>query len=162
MSEIEIVGYTPGAIGKIVELHGTYYDEYWQLGSYFEAKVAEEFGELMCRFNPEQDGFWTARLDGEILGGIVIDGKAGATEGARLRFFVIDPAYQGQGIGKKLMETAMNFCRQAGFKRVYLTTFAGLDAARSLYERVGFKLIWQDEAKHWGTVLQEQKFEVWL
>ena len=33
-------GYVPGAIGKVVELHGTYYAQHWGFGLFFEAKVA--------------------------------------------------------------------------------------------------------------------------
>ncbi len=162
MDEVEIGGYTPGAIGKIAELHGTSYSQYWKLGQYFEAKVANELGDLMCRFNPALDGFWTARVNGQFAGGIAIDSKEAETEGARLRFFILDPAYQGRGIGRKLMDEVMAFCRKAGYKRIYLTTFAGLDAARRLYEQAGFKLIWQEADTHWGQELPEQKFEVWL
>ena len=43
MDTIELIsGYLPGAIGRITELHGTYYAKNWDLGLYFEAKVATE------------------------------------------------------------------------------------------------------------------------
>jgi len=41
MPEIEVTkGYVPGCIGRVAELHGTYYAENWGFGRYFEAKVA--------------------------------------------------------------------------------------------------------------------------
>lgn len=163
MPEFEIVsGYVPGALGRIVELHGAYYHRHWNFGLYFEAKAATEMAEFLGRFDLDRDGFWTAQINGEVLGGISIDGKDFETEGARLRWFVLDEAYQGQGIGKKLLDEAVNFCRRAGFKRVYLTTFAGLDAARALYERVGFRLCHEEEDNHWGSTVLEQKFELFL
>lgn len=36
-------GYIPGSIGRIAELHGTYYHDHWGFGLYFEAMVATLF-----------------------------------------------------------------------------------------------------------------------
>jgi hypothetical protein len=42
---------------------------------------------------------------------------------------------------------------------VYLNTFAGLDAARALYERAGFHLVDEIEGESWGRTMREQRFE---
>lgn len=160
MQEVALsTGYIPGAIGKIAELHGTYYHQYWDFGLFFESKVATELSEFLNRFDPTRDGFWLARAEGQIVGAIAIDGSAAASTGARLRWFILDPGYQGQGVGKLLMREAMQFCEQAGFKRVYLTTFAGLDAARHLYETWDFRLCEEEQDTHWGKAVMEQVFE---
>ncbi len=161
MNNIEITDYVPGAIGRIVELHGTYYAEHWNLGLYFEAKVAEELGEFMHHFDPSHDGVWLARTEGKIVGGIFIDAQDAVGKGARLRWFILDPTYQGHGLGNQLMNTAMSFCRQKQFHRVYLTTFEGLTTARHLYEKHGFKLCGEEDGSHLtGTsTLTEQVFE---
>lgn len=160
MSEVQILsGYVPGAIGKIVELHGTYYHEHWDFGLFFEAKAAMELAELLNRFDETRDGFWVAVDEGEIVGGVAIDGGKAETEGARLRWFILAPRCQGRGTGNQLMQTALRFCDDAGFKRVYLTTFAGLDAARHLYEKWGFTLCDEEEGTHWGSRVVEQTFE---
>jgi GNAT superfamily N-acetyltransferase len=161
MDEIEIIGYTPGALGRIVEMHGTYYAAHWGLGLYFEAKVAAEMGEFLSRFDAAHDGAWFAQVEGVIVGGIVIDGGRADDEGARLRWFIIDPAYQGLGLGRRLMDAAMSFCREKGFRRVYLTTFEGLTAARHLYEKHGFELIGEEDGTDLtgSSSLTEQVFE---
>ncbi|MCA9909216.1 MAG: GNAT family N-acetyltransferase [Anaerolineae bacterium] len=138
MDEIRLTGYTPGAMGRIIELHGAYYARYWDLGLYFETKVATELAAFMSRFDAAHDGAWFAHVGERIVGGIFIDGSRVADEGARLRWFILDEAYQGLGLGARLMDAAMDFCRRQGFRRVYLTTFAGLTAARHLYEKHGF------------------------
>jgi GNAT superfamily N-acetyltransferase len=161
MTDIELTGYVPGALGRITELHGTYYHTRWDLGLYFEAKVAAELAAFLNRFDPACDGIWLA-CDGEkIVGAVVIDGHGAAGEGARLRWFIIDPAYQGQGIGNRLMDAAMIFCQQVGFGRVYLTTFSGLSAARHLYEKHGFVLCREEDGSHLTgkSSLVEQVFE---
>jgi GNAT superfamily N-acetyltransferase len=161
MDEITITGYTPGALGRIVELHGTYYAEHWSLELYFEAKVAAELGEFLSRFDAGHDGAWYAQVESQVVGGIFIDGSRAADEGARLRWFIVDPAYQGHGLGRRLMDVAMTFCRGKGFRRVYLTTFEGLTAARHLYEKHGFVLIGEEDGTHLtgDSSLTEQVFE---
>ena len=42
--------------------------------------------------------------------------------------------------------------------RVELWTFAGLDAARHLYESQGFALVEEQEGARWGRVVREQRF----
>lgn len=161
MDAIKLIGYTAGALGRIIELHGTYYAKNWGMGLYFEAKVATELAEFLRRFDPESDGAWFAVVGEKIVGSIFIDGSQADDQGARLRWFIVDPQYHGDGLGNHLMNTAMEFCRQKQFHRVYLTTFAGLDAARHLYEKHDFELIKEEDGSHLtGTsTLTGQVFE---
>jgi GNAT superfamily N-acetyltransferase len=159
---IILSGYIPGAIGRIVELHATYYHKHWGFGLFFESKVATELSEFFIRFEEGRDGFWVARGEGEIAGAIVIDGINANTKGAHLRWFVVAPEYQGKGLGKRLLEEAIAFCKKMGFSRVYLWTFEGLHAARHLYENFGFTLCEQQEGKQWGKTVTEQRFELIL
>ena len=156
---MQICGYVPGSIGHMVELHGRYYAREWRFGPYFEAKVASELGELLAHLDPKRDGFWIAAEDDEIVGGIAIDGSH-TREAARLRFFIVDDAHRETGLGEQLMCTALDFCRDAGHRRVFLTTFAGLDAARKLYERHGFTLTEERPRRTWGVEVTEQRFDL--
>jgi hypothetical protein len=56
-------GYIPGSIGRVAELHGTYYYQHWGFGLFFEAKVATELAAFLGRYNEQRDGFWTAVLE---------------------------------------------------------------------------------------------------
>jgi GNAT superfamily N-acetyltransferase len=158
---MEIGSYVPGSIGRIVEMHATYYAKNWRFGSFFEAQVAHELGELMERFDPRRDGFWIARDGEEIVGGIVIDGSR-APETARLRFFIVEDGRRSAGLGEQLMRAALGFCRGAGYRSVFLTTFAGLHAARKLYERHGFVLAEERPHRNWGVEVTEQRFDLHL
>ena len=71
-------------------------------------------------------------------------------------------ALRGKGIGNRLMGTAIDFCRNRGYGKIYLWTFDGLDAARHLYEKVGFALVEQFTGTQWGTEVEEQRFELVL
>ena len=57
------------------------------------------------------------------------------------------------------MRQAMQFCEAQDYRHVYLWTFEGLDAARSLYERYGFQLVHQSRGTQWGTEVNEQRFD---
>jgi GNAT superfamily N-acetyltransferase len=160
MSDIRLSGYVPGVIGRIAELHAIYYYRHWGFHVFFESKVATELSEFLRRFKEERDGFWVANVDERIVGSIAIDGVNHDNKGAHLRWFIVAPEDQGQGIGKILIEEAIEFCRRKRFGRVYLWTFAGLDAARHLYERYGFRLCEQCEGNQWGKTTTEQMFEL--
>ena len=127
-----------------------------------EAKVATELAAFLGRYDEEKDGFWTAVVGGHIEGSITIDGAHAATEGAHLRWFIISDDLRGKGVGNQLMDTAMDFCRSRGYKRVYLWTFEGLNPARHLYEKNGFRLIEQHKGNQWGREVNEQRFELEL
>ncbi|MBW2544570.1 MAG: GNAT family N-acetyltransferase [Deltaproteobacteria bacterium] len=152
-------GYRPGSIGRIVELHGTFYHDHWKFGLYFEAKVATELSQFLQRYDKNRDGIWIATVDGRVEGSIVIDGMHAENEGAHLRWFIISEALKGTGAGRKLINRAMDFCKSKGYKKTYLWTFEGLDAARHLYENAGFELIRQQSGVQWGATVNEQYFE---
>ena len=155
-------GYRPGAIGRIVELHAVYYQRHWGFGLYFEAKVACGVAEFLSRFDPARDGLWLASADDEIVGSIAIDAAHADGDGAHLRWFILDPAYRDRGFGGRLLATAIAHCRDRRFKRIYLWTFAGLNAARHLYEKSGFTICREQDDNQWGVTVHEQMFELRL
>jgi ribosomal protein S18 acetylase RimI-like enzyme len=148
MEEIRLSGYVPGAIGRMAELHGTYYHRHWHFGLFFEAKVATELSEFLMRFDADRDGFWAILRGGRVEGGLAIDGLHASGEGAA----------RGKGFGNRLMREALFFCEEQGYPRTFLWTFDGLQAARHLYEKFGFRLAEEREGTMWGTLVLEQKF----
>ena len=161
IAEIKI-GYLPGIIGRITELHGIYYHMFWKFDSFFEAKVASELSTFVNRYNENQDRLWSILLDGRIEAAIAIDGIDVHGQGAHLRWFIVANRFQGTGMGTRLIEAAINFCREKNYHQLYLWTFKGLDAARQLYEKHGFSLVEQRVGSEWGTEVTEQKFELRL
>jgi len=160
INKVIIKGYIPGAIGRITELHTTYYHQHWDFGLFFETRVARELSEFLSRFNELQDGFWTVCKNERVEGSIAIDGIKAMTDGAHLRWFILSPELRGYGFGNRLMEEAISFCKKKNYKRIYLHTFEGLYPARHLYEKFGFRLVFQNEGTQWGTKVIEQKFEL--
>jgi GNAT superfamily N-acetyltransferase len=159
---IKVSEYIPGLLGRITELHGKYYHQHWGFDLFFEAKVATELADFLNHFDPARDGLWVVGIDQQIVGSIAISGRDANTLGARLRWLIVAPEYQGQDFGKLLMREAIDFCECARFKRIYLTTFAGLDGARHLYEKEGFRVVSEQKDAHWGKAVLEQTFELML
>lgn len=150
------LGYIPGAISAIAGLHIAYYNRHWGFGLYFEAKVAKDLSSFLLRYDPKRDGLWLLKEGSEVLGSIAIDGIHAETEGAHLRWFIVSDVQRGNGYGKALMAQAMSFCKDRGYKKVFLWTFRGLDAARHLYEKNGFRLVREEPGSQWGVEVVEQ------
>jgi GNAT superfamily N-acetyltransferase len=154
--------YVPGAIGRITELHGSYYLQHADFGLYFESKVACELSEFLHRYDSTRDGIWLALSRGRIEGSIVIDGVDAETEGAHLRWFIVEGSLRGNGVGNKLITAALDYCHRRKYKKIYLWTFEGLKAARHLYEKHSFRLARQQLGNQWGSEVNEQRFELHL
>ncbi len=148
----------PGAIGRLVELHGSWYARHWDFGPVFEAKVAAGLGEFAEALPHPDARLFVAAEKGQVLGGIAVDGRAEPGV-ARIRWFIVAEGARG-GLGRRLLDAALAFCGQRNFREVWLTTFAGLDAARRLYERAGFALEHEEDGASWGSQVREQRFRL--
>ncbi len=148
-----------GTIGRIVDLHAGYYQALVGFGLPFETRVARELCDFCERFDAQRDGMWLAMSGDVIEAALTIDGLHADLEGAHLRWFIASERMRGTGVGGALMRAAMDFCDAHGYRRTFLWTFEGLDAARRLYERHGFQLVHQARGAQWGTEVNEQRFE---
>lgn len=160
MDGVVFDGWRPGALAAAIALHMDYYAPAWGFGLRFESKLAHEMGEFHGRFDPGRDLFVGAyAADGKLLATLAVDGIDAAGEGAHLRWFVAAAHARGRGIGGALMRRADDFMDASGYRRAYLTTFAGLDAARALYDRHGFVLVAEEKADPWSGTVGLQRFE---
>lgn len=132
--------YPPGLIGTVAALFGRTIAASHGVDWTLDAMIAEEQCEFFRRFDPSRDRVWAAVQGGCPLGALTLDGPRPecGRHAARIRFFVLDESLRGRGVGRSMLATAMQFCKDRGFRRVFLTTLPGLDAARRLYEACGF------------------------
>jgi GNAT superfamily N-acetyltransferase len=65
---------------------------------------------------------------------------------------------RGRGLGRRWLREAVAHARGAGFRRVFLWTLGGLDAATALYEEAGFRLEKEGVAAQFGTPALERRF----
>jgi GNAT superfamily N-acetyltransferase len=59
---------------------------------------------------------------------------AGVVEGV-----AVDPSFQGQGIGRQMMQHAIALCRDAGCYKMSLSTNLKREKAHAFYESLGFE-----------------------
>lgn len=160
MADFVFDGYRPGALAAVLRLHIEYYAREWGFGLPFETKVAAEMAEFLRRMDPGRDLFLTAWTGDTLAGAIALDATQGGETGAHLRWFIVSDATRGTGLGGRLMERTIAFARETGQESIWLTTFAGLDAARALYERHGFRLVSQTDADQWSGGVREQLYRL--
>ena len=152
------MGPVPGACGRIAALHADYYGRNWGFGPVFKETITAGVTAFLERFDPRRDGFWTVCLGGDVAGAIAIDAIHAESDGAHLRWFILSEDLRGRGLGNRLLSMAIAFCRKRGYPRIYLWTFEGLQTARHLYEKYGFRLVAARPGSQWGQEVMEQRF----
>ena len=150
----------PGDIGYVIYLHGSLYASEFGWGHTFEADVARNLGEFAKTYDPAKDLFAVAELDGRIVGSIIIAGLPDQV--AQLRFFLVHPDARGHGLGRRLIQQALDFCRERGFRTVWLWTISELKAAAHLYREAGFTITHEDTHEIWGAIRTEQRYDLTL
>lgn len=147
----------PGDLGMIVHLHGVHYAREYGLDTTFEPYVAKPLADFVLGGTGR---LWIAEAGDRMLGSIgVVD--AGPQQG-QLRWFLLVPDARGTGLGRRLLDEALAYCRARGMTHVYLWTFAQLHAAVRLYERAGFKVTEQRSEFIWGAERTEVRMDLEL
>lgn len=151
--------YVPGAMGRLLALQIETYAPALGFGRAFEAKVGADMAEFLGRYDSVRDLLLTALVGDRVVGGITLDRSEHdpALGLAHLRWFVVDPVFRGQGIGRALLTRAVDFARARGDRQIYLWTVADLPAARRQYDAQGFVVAEQMRAATWGKPMTEQR-----
>ena len=136
-----------------------YAKEYgWDQG--FEGYVAEGLANFVQSFDARTDRLWIAETDSEIVGSIGIVRDSDST--AQLRWFLVHPDHRGRGLGRELLNRALQFSRDRGFKSVFLWTVSDLKTAAHLYQQTGFRKTEEKTHKIWGKTLTEERYDLSL
>jgi GNAT superfamily N-acetyltransferase len=149
----------PGDLGMIVYLHGVHYAQERGFDPTFEAYVAGPLAQAVSAGSP-RDRIWIAEREGRMVGCVAI--VAASLQTAQLRWLLVDPAARGEGLGKRLLNEALAFCRECGHTEVILWTESALKIAASLYQSAGFRKTEEKPGRVWGVDLIEEKYELRL
>jgi ribosomal protein S18 acetylase RimI-like enzyme len=147
----------PGDLGYVIYMHGHLYGREYHYGIELETYVAKGIYEFYSAYDESKDRVWIARHDGTIAGFLLLMHRE--QNSAQLRYFILDPAYRGIGLGKKLMEYFMDFLLKTGYESCYLWTTSELYAAIALYKRYGFLLKEELPSSSFGKAVIEQRYE---
>ncbi|MFH1086550.1 MAG: N-acetyltransferase [Chloroflexota bacterium] len=74
---------------------------------------------------------------------------------AEVRSLAVDPAYEGRGVGRRIVEVLLDDARALGLPRVFALTYV-----QGFFERMGFHVVPKEELPHkiWGDCLNCPKF----
>jgi GNAT superfamily N-acetyltransferase len=133
-------GYEPGVIGRIGELHGRYYAVAWGSGAAFEIQMLRALCAFVEEYDPRTHVLLTAHAGDALIGSAAVL-RFPETGRAQLRWVIVDPAWQGHGAGRALLQAALDWCRERGVEVCFLWTVEGLPTSRAMYERAGFRVI---------------------
>ncbi|WP_460998875.1 bifunctional helix-turn-helix transcriptional regulator/GNAT family N-acetyltransferase [Streptomonospora sediminis] len=147
----------PGDLGWIVERHGKLYAAEYGWDSAFEAWVARLVADHGRSADADAERMWIADLDGARAGCISCVREDPQT--ARLRLFLVEPAVRGRGVGSALVHQCLGFARTAGYRRIVLSTYSVLSAARRIYQAAGFRLVAEEPEHVFGHDLTAQVWE---
>ncbi len=105
--------------------------------------IDRELASLPGEYAPPRGALLLAEVDGAIAGCVALrpldtSDYPGAAEMKRL--YVRKP-FRGFGLGRQLAEAVLDAARQAGHACVLLDTLSDMEAARALYEDLGFEPI---------------------
>ncbi len=149
----------PGDLGWIVERNAVLYAEEQGWDATYEALVARIVADFAERHDPDRERVWIAEVDGERAGAVFcVRGEDDDT--AKLRLLLTERWARGLGLGTRLVDTCVEFARDAGYARLVLWTNDILTAARRIYQRAGFRLIDEETHHSFGTDLTGQTWQL--
>ncbi|MER9631694.1 MULTISPECIES: helix-turn-helix domain-containing GNAT family N-acetyltransferase [unclassified Mesorhizobium] len=149
-----------GDIGWIIHRQGLLYAQEYSWDETYEALVAEILGAFVKSFDPKWERSWIAEREGEVVGSVFVVRQSDAV--AKLRLLYVEPSARGLGIGKRLVEECVGFCRARGYRTLTLWTNDVLAAARHIYEAAGFKLSNEERHHSFGKDLVGQNWNLEL
>lgn len=83
--------------------------------------------------------YFVAEQEGKLLGGAGIFPSEGLPEGTcELVKMYLLPEARGLGLGRQMIQKAIDWAREAGYDQVYLESMPELRKALSVYEKFGF------------------------
>ncbi len=148
----------PGDMGWVVQAHGALYAAEYGYDASFEALVADIVAKYLNGLDPSRERCWIAEMDGRQVGSVFL--VKASDEIAKIRLLVIDPAARGQRLGHRLVDAAITFARQCGYRKISLWTQSNLLAARKIYERAGFELVASEPHRSFGQDLVGETWEL--
>lgn len=127
----------PSDIEDIISLHGAVYAQEYGFDKTFEHYVAEPLHKFAMS-HTAREKIWIVEQRHTVQGCLAVV-KSDETK-AQLRWFLVRPDLRGKGIGKKLLDEAVQFTRENGYTSLFLWTVSILEAANKLYTRARFRL----------------------
>lgn len=156
---IKVRSYEEKDIDYIVNRHTVLYTKEYGFNLGFTEYVKMYVEKFHADHDENMENIWIAEKLGKQVGVIAVVKHDEKT--AQLRWFLIEPDLRGKGLGRKLMKTALGFCREKGYEHVFLLTVDVLETARRMYAKNGFILTETSENNEWADfVVKEERWDL--
>ncbi|MFA6530440.1 MAG: GNAT family N-acetyltransferase [Candidatus Micrarchaeia archaeon] len=90
-------------------------------------------------YQKDKSNFWIAVDNYQVIGSIAV--KNYGNNRAYLKRMYVDGKHRATGLAKKLLDTALAYAKEAGFREIFLGTVEDMVAANKFYSKSGFKKI---------------------
>ena len=140
--------------------HGEVYANEFGWDTSFEALVARIVADYAAGRASDREAAWIAELDGQRVGCVFCVADPDRNDTAVLRILLVHPDARGHDLGRRLIDTCLEFARRAGYGRMRLWTNHPLAAARHLYLERGFELVAEAPHHSFGVDLMGQTYEL--
>jgi putative acetyltransferase len=101
-----------------------------------------EVDHLSVAYSVPRSAYFVLVRDGSVVGGGGVAPLAGGDpDVCELRKMYLLGEVRGRGQGRRLLQQCIAAARQFGYRRCYLETLTGMDAAQHLYTDAGFKAL---------------------
>lgn len=145
----------PGDLGWIAQRHARVYSREYGWDWTFEGLVCGILADWTERHDPARDDGWIAERGGRRIGSVLL-GHDEAPGTARLRVLLVEAEARGLGLGQRLVRTCVARARALGQRRIVLSTYSVLTAARHIYQSAGFALTGEAPERAYGQDLVAQ------
>ncbi len=94
-------------------------------------------------YEPPRGTLLLATVDGTLAGCCALRpmDSSDYPNASEMKRLYVRKAFRGFGLGRRLAEATLDAARQAGYASVLLDTLSDMEAARALYEELGFEEI---------------------
>ena len=105
----------------------------------FDAELANLPGDYCA----PRGALFTGLVDGQLAGCCALRplDSADFPNACEMKRLFVRPAFRGLGLGRQLVEIILDCARAAGYHCILLDTLSDMEAARTLYEDLGFEEI---------------------
>lgn len=148
-----------GELGWLVHRQGLLYHQQFGWNIEFEALIAglyRDFEKMPA--SPPKD-LWIAERQNAVVGSVYVTPSDGREGTAQLRMLYVEPEARGLGIGGMLVNQAVSFARENGYRRMRLWTQSVLTAARKIYAAHGFAMVESNPHHSFGKDLIGEYWE---
>jgi putative acetyltransferase len=143
--EIPLVELAPPATAEEIDALRAIFREYAdELGvDLCFQQFEEELAELPGDYAAPRGALLLARVDGEVAGCCALRplDSVDYPNAAEMKRLYVRKPFRNFGLGRELAEAALDAAREAGYACVLLDTLDDMEAARELYEELGFEEI---------------------